>query len=100
MLKEIYLLYSESFIASTSDFWWHPVMKKSFGVYIANFMANKYRLKNGLSLFMSDTTISSMPKDEVRQMLRSKVPTLDRCQAFCDFVLFDLNHTGDEIGTR
>ena len=73
-------------------------MKKSFGAYIANFMANKYRFKNGISLFMSDTTFSSMTEGKVSEMLRSKVPALDHCQALCDFVLFDLNHTGDEIG--
>ena len=47
---------------------------------------------------MSDTTFSLMTEGKVSEMLRSKVPTLDRCQALCDFVLFDLNHTGDEIG--
>lgn len=47
MLKELYLLYTESFVASTSDFWWHPVMKQSFGACIANFMANRYSFKNG-----------------------------------------------------
>ena len=73
-------------------------MKKSFGACITNFMANKYRFKNGISLFMSDTTFSLMTEGEVSEMLHSKVPTLDRCQALCDFVLFDLNHTGDEIG--
>jgi hypothetical protein len=40
-------------------------MKKSFGACIANFMANKYRFKNGISLSMSDTTFSSMTEGEV-----------------------------------
>jgi hypothetical protein len=97
MMKELYLLYSEGFVASTSDFWWHPVMKQSFGACIANFMANKYSFKNGLNLFMSDTTFNSLTEDALRQM-KNKVPKLDRCQALCDFVLYDLQHTGLSIG--
>lgn len=97
MMKELYLLYSEGFVASTSDFWWHPVMKQSFGACIANFMANKYRFKNGLDLFMSDTTFQGLSEEVLRE-LKVKTPKLDRCQALCDFVLYDLDHTGNSIG--
>ena len=61
-MTELYLLYHQSFVASTSDFWVDPVRKQSFGAAIANFMANRYKFKNGLSLFVPMTTVASAKK--------------------------------------
>ena len=99
MMSEMYLAFGECFVSSTSDFWWNPVVKKSFAACIANFMSHKYLFKNGLSLFMSTTTFNSLSDGDVRHLLRSRVSTLDRCQALADMVLFDRSHTGEEIGS-
>ena len=101
-MMELYLLYGESFVASTSDFWWDRVRKQSFGACILNFMAKRYTLLNGMSLFMSDTTLASFSsKDHPRgwtSVLRSPAPTLSRCQAIGDMVIFDTEHSGAEVG--
>ena len=94
-MQELFLEYRNSFVASTSDFWWDPVCKTSFAACIGNFMAKRYSLKNGTSLFISDTTLKS---ESVRNLLRSMIPTLDHCQALIDFTLFDMTHSGDNIG--
>ena len=64
ILMELYLLYGESFVASTSDFWWDRVRNQSFGACILNFMAKRYTLLNGMSLFMSDTTLASFSSED------------------------------------
>ena len=60
ILKELYLLYNEAFVASTSDFWWDRIHKASFGGCIANFMANCYVFRNGMSIYTSNATLSSL----------------------------------------
>ena len=55
-----------------------------------------------MQMFMSDTTLESLSSDEDPRgwvkVLRSKKPTLARCTALSDIVLFDLAHTGAEAG--
>ncbi|EJK76270.1 hypothetical protein THAOC_01980 [Thalassiosira oceanica] len=53
IIQELFLKYHTGFVASSSDFWWHPVYQLSFGGCIASVMANRYRMQDGLSLFMS-----------------------------------------------
>ena len=83
IMQELYLLYGEDFVASTSDFWWRKYQNQSFGACNCNFMANKYTLQNGMQMFMSDTTLGSLSSDEDPRgwvkVLRSKKPTLARC---------------------
>ena len=102
MLMECYLRYGDSFVASTSDFWWDRVRKASFGACIGNFMAHQYRMKSGIDLFMSDATLNSLSSDDDprgwERHLRSKASSLGRCQTLLDFVLFDKPHTGEEVG--
>ena len=64
-MTEKFLKYETSFVASTSDFWWDIVRKKSFGARIGKFVANRHMFKNGLSIFVSDTTIKSVYKGSI-----------------------------------
>ena len=64
-MTEKFLKYETSFVASTSDFWWDIVCKKSFGARIGKFVANRHMFKNGLSIFVSDTTIKSVYKGSI-----------------------------------
>lgn len=72
MLKERFLKYHCSFVASTSYFYCDNVRKASFGACIANFMAKQYRFKTDISLFMSDATLQSL-SEKWEHSLKSKV---------------------------
>ena len=93
-MTENFLKYETSSVASTSIFWWVRVCKKCFGACIGNSMANIYTFNNGLSIFVSDTTINSVYKDA----LKYPNTTLARCKALLDFVHVEKSHTGDNIG--
>ena len=98
-LIECFLLYRSSFVASTSDFWHHPVWKTSFGATVANFMAPGYIFRNGLFLAVSDTTKKRLHKSGTfSSLIRSGVPKLHRTQALMDFCEFDHPKTGTNIG--
>jgi len=96
-------MWHNSFVASTSDFWHHPVWKKSYGAVIANLMTKGYRFKNGLFLAVSNTTIKKCFKrnnevDEFADVVKSTVPNTHRCQALLNFEEFDKPKTGNNIG--
>ena len=102
LLKECWLRFGDSIVASTSDFWWDKTRKASFGACIGTFMAKQYRLKNGIDLFISNATLATLSSVEEprgwERILRSKASKLDRCQCLIDFCLFDRPHTGQEVG--
>ena len=93
-MTENLLKYETSFVALTSDFWGDRVRKKSFGVCIGNFMDNRYKFKNRLSIFVLDTTMKFIYKD----VLRYPNPTLSCCQALFDFIHFRKYHTEESFG--
>ena len=80
-MTENFLKYKTSFVASTSDFWRDRVFKNYFGEFIGNFIANRYKFNNGLSIIVFDTIIKSFYK----YALRPPNPTLACCQALIDF---------------
>ena len=86
--------YQSSFVASTSDFWWDPVQKASFAGCIANFMASSYPLHDGQHVFVSNTTMKNADSSQCC----SQCPKIGRCQALLSFTLFDVEHTGANIG--
>ena len=53
---ELSLFLFSSFVVSSSDFWHHPIWKKSFGAAMANFIASGYKFKTGHFLAISDAT--------------------------------------------
>jgi hypothetical protein len=57
IVTELYLTYMRGFVASTSDFWAHPILKCSFGGCIANMMANGCYFRSKMFLAVSDTTM-------------------------------------------
>jgi len=62
-------------------------------------MANHYHFKNGLRLAMSGVTLTEMTKDGLtNDLLKSTVPTRDRCQALLDFTNWTVPKTGELIG--
>ena len=93
----LFLIFTESFIASTSDFWWHPVWQQSFAASIANMMANGYTMSNGMFLAMSPSTFKKV-QTECPNVLRSTKPTVHRLQALMDFCKWTLPKTGANIG--
>ena len=93
-MTENFLKYKTSFVASMSNFWWDSCRKKQFGAFIGKFMSNRYTFKNGLSLFVLNTTMKTVYKDA----LRSPNPTVSRRQDLLDFVHFEKLHTGENVG--
>ena len=89
-----FLAYWQSLVLSTSDFWWDPVRKKSFGASIANLMAHQYELRDGRCLFISHATRKTIDKSDLENMNG----VCDRCQALLDFRQFTKWHTGENIG--
>jgi hypothetical protein len=57
LMTESFIKFEHSFVASTLDFWHHPVWKCSFGACIGNFISNGYQMKNGMLLAMLQTTL-------------------------------------------
>ena len=52
-----------------------------------------------MSLFISNTTLASLGnRDQCLEVLQSTAVTAGHCQALVDFVLFDKEHTGEEVG--
>ena len=97
IVTDQFLQYTECFIASTSDFWWHPVWQQSYAATIANMMAKGYTMKTGMFLAMSNTTHKKVLK-ESPGILRSVKPTVHRLQALMDFCKWSLPKTGGNIG--
>ena len=96
---ECSILYNCSFVASTSDFWHHPVWKTAFGATVANFMTHGYFFQNGLFLAMSSTTKKRLHKSgKYSTLVRSGKPKLHRTQALLDFCEFNKAKTGENIG--
>ena len=62
MISEGYLNFNNSFVSSTSDFWWDKVKHQSYGACILNFMAKRYKFRNGRSVFVSDSTRKTIPR--------------------------------------
>ena len=91
-------MYHEAFIFSNSDFWWEGVRKKNFGACIANFMMNRYRFRNGTSLFMSNSTLMS-DGGKVKDALVNSKPHIDRCSSLLDFCNFEEEKSGTNIGS-
>ena len=99
MVTELFMLYSNSFVASTSDFWWDPVRRVSFAASIANLMVNHYQFKNGLCIAMSNTTMKTLKfTKKTTEIIRSSTPTVKICQALLGFPQFDQPKTGQNIG--
>ena len=98
IFMEAYLLYHSGFVCSTSDFWWHPTKKLSFGACIASVMAKRYRFRNGLSLFCSDTTYASIKENTEILLSSDPVPTTGKCKLLLDFVGFDKKKDGSNVG--
>ena len=94
-VTESFIEFGNSFVASTSDFWHHPVWKTSFGASVSNFMKNGYQFKNGLFLAVAQTTLPSVISGD---LLRSEKGTLHRCQALLDFCMWTQPKTGELIG--
>jgi hypothetical protein len=92
---ESFIEFGNSFVASTSDFWHHPVWKTSFGASVSNFMTNGYQFKNGLFLAVAQTTLPSVISGD---LLRSEKGTLHWCQALLDFCMWKQPKTGEIIG--
>ena len=99
LVKEAYLEYHSGFISSTSDFWWNPVTKASYGACIASMMANRYLMANGMSLYVSSTTLESIKGDLNILDSVSPVPKLTRGKILLDFVNFDDKKSGVNVGT-
>lgn len=98
-MVEGFLAYHNSFVASTSDFWHHPVWKKAFVAVVANFMGNGYHFRKLGFLAVSKTTMQRLQASgESKDLLGSTVPTLHRIQALLDFSYFDDVKTGENIG--
>ena len=97
-LNSGYLEHGEGFVASTSDFWSAPKTQEPYGATIANFMAKKYRQKNGLCTFMSDKAHDYIVHKEIKsELLCISDPVVDRCQALVDFRHFPEPKTGEKI---
>ena len=98
-MTELFLKFNNSFVASTSDFWWDPNRQMSFGGSIANIMVNHYRFKNGLCLAMPDATMRMLASTaKTSDMLRGTTPVVKRCQALLDFYHFNKPKNGENIG--
>ena len=98
LVKEAYLEYHSGFISSTSDFWWNPVTKSSYGACIASMMTHRYLMANGMSLFMSSTTFKSIKGDLKILSSISPAPQLARAKILLDFVDFDEKKSGANVG--
>ena len=99
MVTELFMLYSNSFVASTSDFWWDPARRVSFAASVANFMVNHCQFRNGLCLAMSNTTMKKLKSTKkTTDILRSSTPTTKRCQALLNVSQFDQPKTGQNTG--
>ena len=61
-------------------------------------MVNLYTFHNGTQVFVSNSTMSLKIKDKSVNKFCSILPKLERCQVLIDFTLFDLEHTGHNIG--
>ena len=48
LVTESYIKYHNSFICSTSDFWWEPVRNTNYAGSAGNLMYNHFRFNNGL----------------------------------------------------
>ena len=93
------VLHYNSFVASTSDFWWDHVRRVSFAASVANFMVNHYQFKNGLCLTMSSTTMKKLKSTKkTTKILRSSTPTIKRCQSLLDVSQFDRPKKWQNIG--
>ena len=94
-MTESFIKFGNSFVASTSDFWHHPVWKMAFGASVANLMTNGYQFKNGLFLAVSQTTL---PNAIAELGVQDTVPVLHRCQALLDFCSWMQVKSGELIG--
>ena len=68
---------------------------------MGNFMCKHYKLRNGLTLAISDTTMASMARStrsKPADVLRNTHFQIKRCQALLDFSRFDQPKTGENIG--
>ena len=59
-------------------------------------MEHRYTLQNGMSLFISDTTLKYMNNKST--VLSSPLVTMIRCQFTIDFCQFKLALTGESTG--
>ena len=98
IVTEGFIRFRSSFISSTSDFWHDPQRKKSFGACIANMMTNHYHFHSGLFLAVSDTTLAAMKKDKCIDLIKVVAPNTDRLQMLLDFLCYNLQKTGYNIG--
>jgi hypothetical protein len=99
LMTESFIKFGHSFVASTSDFWHHPVWKCSFGACIGNFITNGYQMKNGMLLAMSQTTIPQVNSLSVISGDSAAESCVHhRCQALLDFCTCNKLKMGHLIG--
>ena len=54
----------KNFMSGTIDFWMDPHCKQQFGCFVVDLTAEKYKMQNGVTLFMSRRTKARI-KDEL-----------------------------------
>jgi len=74
----------KNFMSGTIDFWTDPHRKQQFGCFVVDLTAEKYKMRNGLSLFMSQRT-----KNRLNDKLFSDAtPVLDSLEYPMNFEAF------------
>ena len=100
LVTDAYINYTESFVASTSDFWWHDVWKTQFAASIANFISPGYFLVNGAFLVMSSLTLTKLRGNRATSsLLAPQDPKPHRLQALIDFQHWTMEKSVNRIGT-
>lgn len=74
----------KNFMSGTIDFWTDPHRKQQFGCFVVDLTAEKYKMKNGMTLFMSRRTKKRI-EDE---LFISGTPVLDALEYPMNFEAF------------
>ena len=74
----------KNFMSGTIDFWTDPHRKQQFGCFVVDLTAEKYKMQNGVTLFMSRRT-----KNRIKEELFSDAtPALDSLEYPMNFEAF------------
>ena len=76
MVEERRAILRRGFVSGAIDFWTDSVRREAFGVFIMEMLAEKFRLKDGRTLFMSKETAERV-KDKLMSVRGCPVFTLD-----------------------
>ena len=75
MVEERRAILRRGFVSGAIDFWTDSVRREAFGVFIMEMLAEKFRLKDGRTLFMSKETAERV-KDKLMSVRACPVRVL------------------------